>query len=72
LIEKKSTPTIMNCIIRQNMAVGGGIYSNGAPEISKCNIYNNNSAESGGGIYIQSSPPRIENCKIIKVLIGMK
>jgi hypothetical protein len=62
-IENNSSPTIKNCIIRQNMAHGGGIYSIGAPEISNCIIENNLAGPAYGGIF-SKGPAIIKDCII--------
>ncbi|MBI4832657.1 MAG: matrixin family metalloprotease [Candidatus Lindowbacteria bacterium] len=63
------SPTITNCIIRDNWASihGGGIcvYS-GSPTITNCIITGNLTDGSGGGIYAVSgaASPTIKNCTI--------
>jgi len=62
-----SSPTIINCIIDDNLAArGGGIYcDNSSPVITNCTISNNYTYTSGGGIYCCStSSPIITNCNI--------
>jgi len=62
-----SSPTIRNCIIRNNTANtgGGGIYCrSGSPIISDCIIDRNESYTTGGGIYCQSGEPIVRNCRI--------
>ena len=61
-----SSPTISNCIIRQNASAGkgGGIACNNAdPNIINCSI-TNNSAVDGGGIYCFDSMPAFINSTI--------
>lgn len=67
-----SSPTITNCIIMENSAVGlldtdtygGGIYLKGSsPTITDC-IISSNSAIYGGGIYCEDSSLTISNCVI--------
>ena len=61
-----SSPTISNCIIRQNTSAGkgGGIACNNAdPNIIGCTIINN-SAVDGGGVYCFNSRPTFINCTI--------
>jgi len=64
-----SSPTINNCIIRNNMGdMGGGIYceNNSNPTISNCTISNNIASwGTGGGIYCGwNSSPTIIDCNI--------
>ncbi len=73
IICRNSSPTIENCIIKENGAnpflifngLGGGIYLESAcPEIKRC-IFRGNTAKAGGGIYAgSSSVPEITNCEI--------
>ena len=63
-----SSPTIHNCVIKNNRAGyhGGGIYCyNSSPSIKNC-IITNNTAYYGGGVYCRyNSSPVIQNCTII-------
>ncbi|MDR0791734.1 MAG: right-handed parallel beta-helix repeat-containing protein [Chitinophagaceae bacterium] len=62
----KSSPTISNCIIRDNstVAAGGGIFNdNSSPTITNCTI-NNNTSGAGGGIFNDNSSPTIINCTV--------
>lgn len=65
-----SSPTISNCIIKENSAFsGGGIYcSSSSPTIDKCIIRNNSvkgiGSGSGGGISCSGSSPDITHCII--------
>jgi len=60
-----TSPTIRNCVIRDNSAaVGGGVYIEGsAPQISNCDIISNISANDGGGLYVWYSTPTIVGCR---------
>lgn len=61
-----SSPTITNCVIRNNSAIyGGGIAStNGKshPVITNCHIIANSALVGGGGVYLNGSSPIINNC----------
>ena len=64
-----SSPTITDCIIKENSAVvsnpsfGGGMYcENSTPTIMNCSILYNNADDGGGGIYCRASSPPITNC----------
>jgi hypothetical protein len=63
-----SSPTIRNCIIRNNEAnSGGGIYisDHSSPDVFNCLIaHNTTSGGWGGGIYCDTSSPNIRNCTI--------
>ncbi|MFH1146669.1 MAG: Calx-beta domain-containing protein [Pseudomonadota bacterium] len=65
---QQSSPSIMNCRIRQNRGQhGGGIgcLSGAAPVIVNCLIYSNEADLTGGGIYADAdSCPVITNCVI--------
>ncbi len=65
---KNSSPSITNCVIRNNSAVwGGGIAcTNGKsyPVITNCQIIANSALVGGGGIYLNGSSPTIKNCII--------
>ncbi len=64
-----SNPTIINCIIRNNITsaggggYGGGIYCEGSPRIINCLIADN-TAEAGGGIGCFDVSPVVINCTI--------
>jgi predicted outer membrane repeat protein len=61
-----SSPTITNCIVRENTArSGGGVSCDSSfPILTNCTI-KNNTARSGGGINCDSCSPTIANCMII-------
>ncbi len=62
------SPTINNCIFKDNYAYyGGGIYNYGAlPYISNCTLTSNKAQTWGGGIYNTAySSPTIINCLIV-------
>lgn len=69
-----SSPTITNCIIKENSVVGqngadgsgGGVFCvSSSPTITNCTISNNSASDSGGGIFcIVLSSPTITNCMI--------
>jgi predicted outer membrane repeat protein len=72
-----SSPTIDNCIIRNNVAPlapgfpwyiatsGGGIYcSSSSPIISNCQFLDNTAAGNGGAIYSYDSSALVSNCVI--------
>ena len=77
---QQSSPTITNCTITNNMAIGadqqyipppridcgGGIYcEQAAPTITDCLIASNWSCQFGGGIYCSAgSAPKLVNCII--------
>lgn len=61
-----SSPTIRNCIIRQNSATknGGGMYSyNSSPIVSNCK-FTGNSARGGGGAYTGGCDPALLYCTL--------
>lgn len=66
---ENSTPLISNCIIKDNIANGGGgaVYLNntGIANLKNCLIVNNQS-DAGGAIYIAASSPNIINCTIVE------
>lgn len=68
-----SSPTIKNCIFKQNLArLGGAIYNyagkngNSSPTITACSFIDNQADLDGGGIYNNGDngicKPRIEDC----------
>jgi hypothetical protein len=64
-----ASPTISNCIIKNNSAgyFGSGIAcaQNSAPNINSCVIKNNSSNNRGGGIYcFYNCDPAISNCVV--------
>jgi parallel beta-helix repeat protein len=63
-----SSPTIKNCIIRNNsMQNGGAIYCgyNSNATIANCIITGNSAAIGGGGLFAYQSDPTFVNCSII-------
>ena len=67
----KSSPTIQNCEINYNVAVGfggGGIFCDeySAPTISDCLVTNNKAGYGGGGImcYLYDCDAKITNCTV--------
>lgn len=67
-----TSPTIRNCIIRDNNSVGtssqgGGVYAFFAsPRLINCAIYDNFATQSGGGVYGASgSAPFLVNCTVV-------
>jgi len=66
---KASSPTIRNCVVRDNYAYswgGGGIMAeNCSPAIENCFITGNSSHGSGGGVKCYQASPKIINCSII-------
>ena len=66
LCENNASPTIINCIIENNIAIdnGGGIHiKDSNPAISQ-NIIRKNKAGDGSGIFINDSNVTITNCVI--------
>jgi parallel beta-helix repeat protein len=63
-----SSPTITDCIIKENRASSGaGIYCDSAtPTISNCTIILNLADDNGGGVYYLTSSPSITKCNIGK------
>jgi len=65
-----SSPSITNCVIRNNSAVFGGgiacINGKSYPVITNCKIIANSALWGGGGIYLNGSSPTIQNCIISK------
>ena len=63
-----SSPSITNCVVKNNSAVfGGGIAcasSETRPKITNCNITANAALVGGGGFYLNASSPIIKNCII--------
>ncbi len=71
------SPTIANCTITSNTALGGGggIYNtSSSPTIANCTISDNSTENSGdgGGIYNSSSSPTLTNCTISGNLTGFQ
>jgi len=67
----QSSPTISNCTIKDNFALGGGDCGGGgimafkaAPTISHCLITDNNANAYGGGVLLSDAGPDIFNCTI--------
>lgn len=63
-----SSPTIKNCVIRNNsMQNGGAIYCgyNGNATIANCIITGNSAAIGGGGLFAYQSNPTFVNCSVI-------
>jgi hypothetical protein len=61
----QASPTIDNCIIKNNTAIFGGVIDCfvASPVITNCIITNNSSAYDGGAIECESdSAPKITNC----------
>lgn len=70
-----SSPTITNCIIRNNTVAGnsnncqgGGIYfgCGSSPTLTNCIIMENSSNYRGGGIYFYNAGATVTNCTITK------
>ena len=63
-----SSPTIQNCILRDNWAVysGGAIHCSrgSAPHIKACAIQGNHADERGGALFCHQSSPHLTNCLI--------
>ncbi len=60
-----SSPTIANCVLRDNVAADGGaldIMLNAAPLISDCRFEGNRASQEGGAVYAYRSGPRLERC----------
>ena len=60
-----ASPTISNCIIRNNYSVGNGgglSFRYSSASITDCEISDNTAESSGGGIYADTSPLTISNC----------
>jgi subtilisin family serine protease len=66
-----SSPTIQNCVIRNNSAyTGGGVYNwNSSPTVTNCVFYNNSATRAiytpgdGGGVYnAEASNPTLIDC----------
>ena len=75
-VEGSSFPTIKNCIVKENTAIGagGGIFCdvNSSPTIANCIIVNNAVLNDeygnnlGGGIYCNGDSVNITNCTIFE------
>lgn len=65
-----SSPTISNCIMKNNYVLVGGaaIYSSpsSAPVIENCTISSNKSGNYAGGIYVYYASATLKNCTISK------
>ncbi|MHC4084938.1 MAG: right-handed parallel beta-helix repeat-containing protein [Planctomycetota bacterium] len=64
-----ASPTIRNCIIRDNYAgpSGGGMYNSGGdPTISNCIFRDNESYNDGAGIFNSSGNANVTNCMFVK------
>jgi len=62
------SPTIKNCRLRNNSALGGGgiaCMNGAAPSISFCSFERNGSWGDGGGLYCSNSSPPVTNCTFI-------
>ena len=67
--EDYSSPTILNCIIKDNYAKegGGGIFFfHYFSALKNCEISTNSTAGYGGGIYSRYSQLEVSNCLLIK------
>jgi predicted outer membrane repeat protein len=62
-----ASPTIRNCIIRDNYSEysGGGMYNYGNSTISNCIFRDNESDEDGGGMYIDTGEMTVTNSMFI-------
>jgi hypothetical protein len=60
-----SSPTVTNCIFRDNSAFqGGGMQNdNSSPTVTDCTFEYNSSIYAGGGMYNNNSSPMVTNCK---------
>jgi len=63
-----SSPTISNCVLKDNSAVLGGAIecgnNNSRPLITRCTITANSTIVGGGAIYCTGASPTIESCII--------
>ncbi len=61
-----SSPTVTNCMFRNNSAVyGGGMFNNNAshPMVTNCTFSNNTTSIYGGGMFnLNSSSPTVTDC----------
>jgi parallel beta-helix repeat protein len=65
MYNENSSPTVSNCIFRDNSAGwGGGMYNaQSSPMVSSCTFSNNSASNGGGGMYnYDNSSPTITNC----------
>jgi hypothetical protein len=73
-----SSPAIINCIIKNNKAFGGGgmsVWSSANPKVMNCIFVDNFADEGdgdgdGGGMFNQDSSPEISNCLFIENIGG--
>ena len=65
ILNSGASPTLVDCIFRDNRAgVGGGMSNSGAsPTVTRCVFSGNTAASYGGGMYDKSSSaPQLVNC----------
>ncbi|MCZ6834670.1 MAG: FG-GAP-like repeat-containing protein, partial [Planctomycetota bacterium] len=61
----RGSPTVSNCVIRDNFSqLGGGIYIEGSPEVSHCVIRDNAAVAGGAFMFAGSGRPEILDCTI--------
>lgn len=72
MLNYQCSPTISNCIFRDNIGGGGGenggggIWNRGDPVITNCIFLNNHTNGEGGGINNSGGNPIIMNCSFIR------